>query len=460
VALLLAAPAWADVPPGFDLFETDPQQTLFSFRDQAEIPADFFDQGSAPFSGDVAFGGNPLLTFMGKDVGDADTVVERTQAAVLPSPFPATAQSPVELRALSLVGIEPIQVDVGGATQLWDVGAEASASRPSSGSIDIVQQSKGGGTFDSRLTVYPKFTFTRLSDGRRRVLDVGALPDGTRPDDGLVLSSSGVPWRPGCIPPALRVPGLNDGFCPGQTTLGPGAANVEQAALARHAVFPAQPRLEHFSCYPTPPRSRGAVPFSARLADQFGSSRASVRAPVTLCNPARKNREPFSNRRAHLSCQAMRVRSAFRARDVAVRNQFGSARLRVLRPVTLCAPALTSSVRQPRPPPPLRPPDGIDYYTCYRISTSAPPVGRRVTLVDQFGRRRASVLRPVSLCAPTRLNFSRLLHPAHHLVCYRVDFGNARFPVRQVRVQDKFGVEIVFPRRPAALCVPSLKLLL
>jgi hypothetical protein len=37
-----AAPASADIPPGFDLFETDPESTVFRFDHKFESPVDFF----------------------------------------------------------------------------------------------------------------------------------------------------------------------------------------------------------------------------------------------------------------------------------------------------------------------------------------------------------------------------------------------------------------------------------
>src|SRR3954469_1677838 len=107
--LVMVAPATADVPPGFDLFETDPEQTVFRFEDQATIPANFFDDGSAPFQGDVAFGGVPLNRFQGHDVGDADTVVQRPQASPLAPPFPDETTGPIELIDLSLVSMQPIE---------------------------------------------------------------------------------------------------------------------------------------------------------------------------------------------------------------------------------------------------------------------------------------------------------------------------------------------------------------
>jgi hypothetical protein len=50
-ALLLgfaAAPAGAQIPPGFDLFETDPESTSFRFADKFEIPVDFFRMDFPP----------------------------------------------------------------------------------------------------------------------------------------------------------------------------------------------------------------------------------------------------------------------------------------------------------------------------------------------------------------------------------------------------------------------------
>ena len=52
-----------------------------------------------------------------------------------------------------------------------------------------------GGTFDSSLSVYPKFTFTRVSDGLQKVLDTGgsgsglaSVSDGSGGGDSLQAS--------------------------------------------------------------------------------------------------------------------------------------------------------------------------------------------------------------------------------------------------------------------------------
>src|SRR4051794_3509306 len=120
VALLAAPVANADttIPAGFDLFETDPEQTVFTFQDKTSIPAGFFDQGSKPFTGDVSFGGNPIGTFQGTDVGNADTIVERPAGGKTGPNGSAGQEFDIELRVLSLVGMAPIAVDTDQGVQL------------------------------------------------------------------------------------------------------------------------------------------------------------------------------------------------------------------------------------------------------------------------------------------------------------------------------------------------------
>jgi hypothetical protein len=458
VALCLgAAPAAsADVPPGFDLFETDPSSTVFSFREEFTIPPNFFDQGSAAFQGDVHFGGLPLNTFQGRDVGDADTVVRRPQPAILAPPFPRESSIPIELVALSLQSVAPIQVQTSSGLQLWDVFATQSPSTSSQGQMDITQTSERGGTFNSLFQVFPRFTFTRLSDGQTRTIDLGQNPS-PQTRVNLILAAQNVPWRDGCVPPALAVPGLNDGFCPALTPNPSKQLNVEQARLARHGVYPAQPRLEHFKCYATRLIGR----FRRRrvsLVDQFGNAGARLVGQRGLCAPVRKNRERFGNRRAHLQCYATRRSPVFQARTVAVRNQFGMATLRVSSPTALCAPSVKSPVRRRRPRG-LAPAARIDHFTCYRARSTAAPLRRRVNLAGQFGRERVRVLRPVNLCAPAGKNGAAVLHPVQHLVCYTIrDLGRRRFRPRAVRVTNQFGRRVVAVLSPALLCVPSLKL--
>ncbi len=82
LAILIALPTAGfgqDILAGHDLFETDPGTTWLGFSYQP-IPADFFEPGSDPFDGVIAFAGNPLGSHPAcpnDDLSLVDTIVER-----------------------------------------------------------------------------------------------------------------------------------------------------------------------------------------------------------------------------------------------------------------------------------------------------------------------------------------------------------------------------------------------
>jgi hypothetical protein len=481
------------VPAGFDLFETDPEQTVFRFRNQAAIPANFFAPGSQQFVGDVAFGGAQLKKFRSQDVGDADTVVERKFDALVPSDGSPSKPVHIELVRLSLVSMAPIRVRVGSATQrsttqLWNIRATLSPTRPSTGQMTIRRNSATFGTFDSSLVVYPKFTFTRVtiraarsSQSQKKTLDVGALPDQFRPDDAsLTFTASGVPWRAGCVEPALAI-SLNAAFCPGLAPLGHGAEppgnqithehkvlTPHQSTYAQHGIWPVQARLEHFVCY-TASTHTSFTPRPKSLLDQFAAQRKTIKllAPEKLCNPARKANEPFENKKAHLRCYRTETVAPLN-RLVLVRNQFGEFRARVGSPERLCLPASKQVIGGQRP-------QNLfvtEHFKCYRIT----PLGanytpRKVTFRDQFQRFRVRVFKPYRLCAPVEKSRKfPVQHMVQHLVCYLVSG-----PVlhRTVIVRDQFTVkrgdqpanqtsppdgETLKTNAVREVCIPSLKL--
>jgi Thrombospondin type 3 repeat len=176
-----------DVLQGHDLFLTKPG-TSISFASDP-IPANFFVSGSAAFNGNVNLQGVSLGSYLGVETGNMDTIVERLQDAVLPLPYPTSDTIDIELVALSLEGVDPIQIDEGDAVRAWSLLVTLSPSTPSTGTMTITHQTTDGGEFDTSFDVNAFLTFTRICDGETRTLDIGA--GGV----SFTLSATDVPWN-------------------------------------------------------------------------------------------------------------------------------------------------------------------------------------------------------------------------------------------------------------------------
>lgn len=147
------------IPAGDDKFETTNNGETYHNFGASKIPANFFGPGSLEYSGLVPLEGVPL-----PGEGDTDTIIHRNQSVYTPGTTSLT------MTALSLKSINPITVSYsGGGQEQWGVRVGLSAFKASTGSMSF----SDGGTFDSSLSVYPRFTFTRVSDGAVRVLDTG-----------------------------------------------------------------------------------------------------------------------------------------------------------------------------------------------------------------------------------------------------------------------------------------------
>jgi hypothetical protein len=217
------------IPAGFDFFETIAQGTVFHFE-KMPIPAGFFSQRSEEFDRPVGFRGRPLpsVYFNGLDVSQVDTVVERK--APVDVSLGASASASIELVALALESIEPIEVKVGKRTELWDVQVDVSSKRPSQGQMSITKTDEEGGVFDADFLVLPVLTFTRQCDGKQRILDVGALPVSSDLDKMLTMRARQAPWRH-TAQNVLMIQGLNDNF-------GPAGATVENNEVCSHGTQP------------------------------------------------------------------------------------------------------------------------------------------------------------------------------------------------------------------------------
>jgi hypothetical protein len=102
-------------------------------------------------------------------------------------------------------------------------------------------------------------------------------------------------------------------------------------------------------------------------------------------------------------------------------------------------------------------PSGIklDHYACYRLSAAKPFKRQKVKLTDQFGSSVAVVVREQFLCAPVEKNGGDIINKQDHLVCYVVTGGkNAG---KKVEIINQFGKAVLSLGGTVQLCVPSLK---
>ena len=459
-----------DIAAGYDLFQTDPSGTSINFGNPPfTLPPGLF-RGFPGFTGQVQLMGNPLGTFNGHDVGDADTIVRRGQSALLDFPLYETT-IPIDLERLNLESVMPIKVPVKAgkhtANSFFDVFVTLDAI-PSTGQMTLTESSPTSGTFDSFFDVFTEISLVRLPDGMTKKIDVGPFLMTPQYAQFHRLSAGKVVWQTSCPPQVLTVPALNAGFCPGVNASGLKQPFTERGKLAMHTVVPAQPPLEHFKCYSIRAQSSLRLP-SVTLSDQFGQDTVQVGGLRQLCAPAQKNGERFANQTAHLQCYS--ITAAPRNHVVAVRNQFGSYVLKVNRPQALCVPSL-KSLNTRQPPPSLTTPTTqaalTDHFQCYGVRQQARYAlrslirsSRQVRLSDQFGAGRVRVLQPVELCAPAQKNAEPIRHPVDHLLCYAIaDVRRRRFVKRNVQVTNQFGTQVVRLTGSKELCVPSVKIVL
>ncbi|HEU4766431.1 MAG TPA: hypothetical protein VFS77_03625 [Pyrinomonadaceae bacterium] len=152
------------IPAGDDKFETTNNGETYHNFQASPIAAGFFNfdgKGtSSPYSGLVPLEGRPLAN----QEAAVDTVIHRNNDVWVPG------STTIKITALSLVSINPITVTYSDRpAESWSVAVGLSDLQASTGTMSI----GSGGTFDSSLNVFPKFTFTRLSDGAQKVLDTG-----------------------------------------------------------------------------------------------------------------------------------------------------------------------------------------------------------------------------------------------------------------------------------------------
>ena len=232
-------------------------------------------------------------------------------------------------------------------------------------------------------------------------------------------------------------------------------------------LLPLPRRLEHFKCYQVAAKTKFS-PKTVSLDDQFETEKVKIVKPLNLCAPVEKNRKKLADPLTHLKCYAIQElarKEKLTRRKVLVDNQFGAEPMAVGQARSLCAPSLKAIVSEAEPasgaaPPKKLPQFAVDYYKCYDVAPIGPGFrARTVALEDQFEKERAKLVKPLSLCTPVKKNGEKLVSPDAHLTCFAIqDVSREPKPGgRVVTVENQFGKEIVKVLKPQTLCAPSRK---
>ena len=212
--------------------ETQPG-TQFSFAEMP-IPPDFFNPGSEPFFGSVQLTGVPLDP---GNLGTTDTIVRRGDVPLDPG---SEATVDIEIVALSLQSVEPIQVNFPTGFTEWDMFIDLSAfTPPLSGQMQVTPLDATGGTFHATFPVGPRFVFTSVDDPTDvRVLDLMELGF-----DPLWFYAENANWTTVCNPDGIWVAGVTDPFY-----FGPQPVTFESLPGVQHICI--QPRQVGACCRP------------------------------------------------------------------------------------------------------------------------------------------------------------------------------------------------------------------
>lgn len=229
------------VNAGYDTFTTpDNAQTYDDFSSHP-IPAGFFGEGSEEFTGRVTFkGGAPIDQ---SRFGTADTVIERKQSVQVPG------DTNLDVVGISFVSVSPITVKYAKGSTTCNVSVGKSTVKASDGAMHF----NADGTFTSKLTIYPKYTFN-CGNGSY------SLDTGSAGGRSINLSSSNGTWSQ-----SGRV-----------TVINPGS---EQDLLASHNVRPAPTPCPS----PVPQPTATAVPGGPQPIDKVNDvDHADVRTASNL----------------------------------------------------------------------------------------------------------------------------------------------------------------------------------
>jgi hypothetical protein len=152
---------------GIDAWRTTEDGSTFYSFEKTPIPAGFFCPGSAPFTGRIAFRGEPLATDTPGALGATDTIVQRLDDA--PFNKNGVAVTRLQFRALSLKSLAPIETACG----KFDATVRLDGVQPITRMV-ITRENKHGGRFSAPLALNVKISFKPVGRPGLELLEIPA----------------------------------------------------------------------------------------------------------------------------------------------------------------------------------------------------------------------------------------------------------------------------------------------
>jgi hypothetical protein len=158
---------------------TDDGSTFVDFA-KTPIPAGFFCPSSAPFTGRIAFQGEPVVTGTPGALGAADTVVQRLDDAAFNKRGVAVTR--LQFRALSLKSLAPVETSCGKFTATARLDGVQPITR-----MVITRDDEKGGRFSAPLALNVKVSFKPVGRVSAETLEI--------PVEVRFPAMPNLPWR-------------------------------------------------------------------------------------------------------------------------------------------------------------------------------------------------------------------------------------------------------------------------
>lgn len=214
LSLSLSPPVAADglvIKRGIDVFTTTANGKTFYDFSKNPIPAGFFCEGSAAFTGRVILRGLPIETEVPGQLRGADTVLERLDDASFDRNGVAVTR--LRFRALSLVSIAPIRTSCGA----FHVYASLTGKQRAT-TMRIHRTHELGGSFEAPIDISARFTFVPVKGRSSRKLELTghltfpakAMPWSFEGGPGMKRIASAVIDTNGDLTPDTRLSGTSN----------------------------------------------------------------------------------------------------------------------------------------------------------------------------------------------------------------------------------------------------------